>query len=200
MFQQIISKLREGFLVALAAADISKAYDCLNRKISTYKQFFDFGIRGRIMWKQAGALLEMAIKSMVNGTTTEEFVTNFGGPQGITQLIEFWRVLCNGMFPMLDEHLPEQLSALWGDDTTGVIAARTPQELEAKLKSFYDSIIEWCSQTRCHMNASKSKFMVFTTKKSQIEVAKNIKVDVNSNPLVCKNIEITNSTKVLGLT
>ena len=178
LFQKIISSLRDGLFVAILFGDISKAYDCLNRAIVTYLLHHNFGIRGRILWKQANALINMAIKSLVDGVSTEEFTTKFGGPQGITQLIEFWRIICNSMYVQLKKELPTALFALWGDDTTGVIAAKTPQELQARMELFYTRIMDWCRQTRCHMHETKSQYMVFGHNKQRQTQGINMQISV----------------------
>ena len=40
---------------------------------------------------------------------------------------------------------------------------KNPEELKQRLEMFYEGMVQWCSQARCHMHESKSKFIIFTT-------------------------------------
>ena len=148
------------------------------------------------MWRQANSLTKMVIISIVNGITSDEFVTKFGGPQGITQMIEFWRVICNTMFAPLRHILPDALFDLWGDDSKAIVSAATEAELVEKIEKFYRGMIDWCHTDRCHLHPEKSKFLVFAHNKERQQSADLIQVNIQ-HPQIRKNIKVRNANTKL---
>ena len=179
MIQKICDLLEEKQFVALTFADISKAYDCLNRRIVAFHLYIKFGLRGRLLWRTVNALDKMTIVSVIDNMTSAEFETAMGGPQGITQMIENWKAVCNTMFRKCREDISDLLCDLWGDDSKGVMSANTLQELAEKIKAFYDGMITWCTGNRCHLHPTKSAFMVFAPNKVAQELADQLEIQMD---------------------
>ena len=171
LVDRITAALNKNFKVASVFLDMSKAFDCVDIDILLNK-LYRYGIRGvSLSW----------FRSYLNGRTQKVFYDGFlsdntcsiscGVPQGSILGPLLYLIYVNDCFKCLKN----SCSILYADDTTLIITARTFDILFNHINEDLRSLFDWLCLNKLTVNASKTKYMVFSISgRSKPQIDQNV--------------------------
>lgn len=166
---QIKKLIDEGCLVASIFIDLTKAFDSINHNI-LFTKLESIGICGPALSLLKSYLHNRVQVVSISNVYSRQRTTNIGVPQG--------SILGPLLFLIYINDLPKCLSSsqciLYADDTTIFTSHKDISSLVTILNTDLESIFKWCNTNMLSINASKTKFVVFTSHQRNVTSAPNI--------------------------
>lgn len=155
--QEVYSNVDENKYVVGLFFDLYKAFDSVDINILCQK-LSCMGFRGLPLNWIHDYLSSRKIVVRINDTiSTEDGPLHIGVPQG--------SVLGPLLFLILINDLPKVMTQgttmLFADDTSVLVSATTPEELEEKIKTTVSEMSKWCVNNRLILNVDKTEFIFF---------------------------------------
>ena len=187
LLTRVQDALDKGLLCSVIFLDLSKAFDTIDHKIllnklnkvgirGTFLELFESYLWGRQQFVQ---IKEVKSSSMFNGT---------GLPQGAICSPTLYNIYAKD----IDELNLEGYLQTFADDKASLYTAKTAQELFGKMQRDCDTLGGWLYDNSLTANASKTKYLVFSSSKS-------LKNNNYSLKLNNQEIERVETYKYLGL-
>ena len=125
---------------------------------------------------------------LANGTMSDSRKVKQGVPQGSTLGPLFYILYANDIPNKVTSKI-----ALYADDTALYSSSMNPNTITRNLQKDMDSLAQWCSENDLTINASKTKVMLFGSKKARDKL-KDLNITFNG-----EGIEQVTSYNYLGV-
>ena len=167
--------------------DLSKAFDTISHDIRTSK-LSHYGVRGTSLNWFKSYLCNRTQYVSYKGTKSECSVVTHGVPQG--------SVLGPLLFILYTNDLPNSIkhskTILFADDTTIYATGNNSADLFEKVNEDLSHLTDWFRANQLSVNASKTKYMLISSKKNTTKSTATLKIDD-------ENLDQVTHTKFLGL-
>ena len=172
---------------AVVFVDFRKAFDCvcyqtLIQKLTTT----ELGDKS-VGWIQ-NYLSNRKQRVLVNNTKSDSLIVQQGVPQGSTLGPLFYIVYGNDIPNNLNSNV-----SLYADDTVLFTSSKNAERMKSTLQKDLYLLKLWCQSNKLTVNADKTKFMIFGTKKVRDKVG-NFNITFDGTP-----IEEVSQYKYLGI-
>lgn len=155
---QLKKFIDEGFLAASVFIDLTQAFDSINHNI-LFAKLEAIGICGPALLLLKSYLYNRVQVVSISNVYSRQRTTNIGVPQG--------SILGPLLFLIYINDLPNCLSftkcILYADDTTIFTFHKDISSLVTKLNTDLENILRWCNVNMLSINATKTKFVVFSS-------------------------------------
>lgn len=179
--EEIYKRVDEGRFVAGLFFDLTRAFDCLDINF-LLKKLEAWGFRGQIIRLLESYLNFRKCCVRIGASCSDFFNIDVGVPQGSVLGPLLFLLFVNE----ITDHLDEGLIVMFADDTSVLVTARTPEELQATVIRVIDKFKHWCVENRLSLNMDKSISVNFRSYRAE-------------NILQIDNLESSNNVKFLGL-
>lgn len=184
---QLKKAIDSGYYAASVFIDLTKAFDTINHDI-LFNKLETLGITGPPLLLLRSYLRNRTQKVVISNVYSSTKLTNIGVPQG--------SILGPLLFLLYINDLPNCLSSssciLYADDTTIFNSDSSITSLTEKLNSDLLQLTRWCSNNMLQINASKTKFVVFTSPQKPLPFIPPVKIGLN-------NIPVSDCSRFLGV-
>ena len=186
MTKTIYEKLNDRHNVLALYIDLQKAFDVLDHNILIKKLNY-LGIRGSFLnWLTSFLSNRHQCVELDNNTKSNLLPISHGIPQGSVLGPLLFTIFINDIFTCS----PFQTFS-FADDTTCISSAHSMNDLYEIVNRNLIHLYDWLCANKLKLNASKTKYMLFTNKKYDILPL----IKINN-----QTIEKTENIKVLGIT
>lgn len=148
-----------GNLTGALFIDLSKAFDSLVHNI-LFAKLESIGIAGPPLKLLRNYLKDREYIVSISNTYSHPKTSNIGVPQGSILGPLLFLIYIND----LSQCLKSSDCILYADDTTIFCSDNHLDSLIYKLNHDADSIVTWCRQNKLQINATKSQFVIFSSK------------------------------------
>ena len=160
----ILGSLNKKEVALLLLIDFSKAFDMVDHAI-LLKKLYHYGIRG-IVHKWFKSYLENRKQFVsVGGSDSGESDLTYGVPQG--------SILGPILFIIYINDLPEISKMakfiLYADDANIIVSGVTIEEVYQKIQDLAGCLLKWVNCNGLALNLKKTKYMIFTRKRTYAE-------------------------------
>ena len=173
-------------IALLLLVDFSKAFDMVDHKI-LLKKLEHYGIRGTVLQWFASYLTNRQQYVHVNNQNSEKLPLKYSVPQG--------SILGPTLFIIYINDLPgifkQAKFIFFADDANIIVKGESIGEVQEKINRLQSLLDEWVRNNGLKLNIKKTKFMVFTNKK----------VDMNRIEVTLDNtkIKMSDEERFLGV-
>lgn len=171
--------------------DLSKAYDCLNRRIEKLELY---GIRGNAKNWLSSYLTnrKQCISVTKNGITERSAIlqNDTGIAQGSILGPLLFIVFVNDLSSIIGD--PSQYIVNFADDTNLLTGCKHLDSAILKSRIFFEATGDWFSKNKLILNKEKTNAIVFRTKQSTTAKPETFKIND-------ANITVSESVKFLGI-
>ena len=172
-----LKHIDDGYLVAIASLDLSKAFDSLAHNLILQK-LLDMGLDGTaVKWIQSYLHQRKQVVKFGKTESDEETVES-GVPQG-SILGPLLFITCTNNIEIEMRDIAEEIFS-YADDMQVLVKGKTITELEEKLERAIKTANSYYNKNSLLNNATKTEIMLLGTKK-RLEKTRNLKVKVTEN-------------------
>lgn len=164
--------------------DLAKAFDCVDHDILLKKLEF-YGVRGVALDWFRSFLSGRTQRVRMNDVTSDVIEVRFGVPQGSVIGPTLFNLYVNDLGKYMESS--DTLLVNYADDTNLLVTLKNERELEIRVPTIYNRLLEWFGVNGLSVNKKKTKYIIFKTVQSK----SNIKLE-------SIDIERVNSIKMLG--
>ena len=158
----ILDSLHKQQVSLLLLIDFSKAFDMVDHNILLDK-LKHYGIRGTVLkWFQS-YLSDRTQFVTIDGLDSDAKSIKHGVPQGSILGPLLFIIYINDL-PNISELVK---IVLYADDANIIITGKNITEVSQKLKEICNKLIEWVDVNGLRLNLKKTKYIIFTRKKSE---------------------------------
>lgn len=188
-YEDILKNLNNNFASFALFLDLSKAFDCVNRKILIHK-LYKYGIRGLPLNLIKSYLEDRFQYIEVENTRSKTFPTEFGVPQGSVLSPLLFLIQINDLKNSTDMEMIN-----FADDTLIYHPINDTKNIENWINTQIQNVINWMKVNMLKLNLTKTNYMIFTPKTPKYKQLNKFKFHGNSDYL----IENKSHCKYLGL-
>lgn len=167
--------------------DLSKAFDLVNHELLLDKLYM-YGLRGKVHSWVKSYLSQRSQVVEIHGYISNKLNIKCGVPQG--------SVLGPLLFLIFINDLPNIVNqknlTLFADDTSFICADLSKNEAVLQSQNIINRFVEWFSRNKLFLNISKTEFILFKPRTSQITESHLIKISGSS-------IKQADTVKFLGI-
>lgn len=157
----IFKNLDKRKCVCTLLFDLTKAFDCLNHSFLEEK-LSRLGFRNNILEWIVSYLSGRQIFVSCNDVESDIYELVTGVPQGSVLGPLFFLLYIND----LPTYLETECTVLYADDTSIVVSADTPEELNVKLSITFKKFMDWCQRNSLIANPQKTELLYFTNRRT----------------------------------
>jgi len=188
LVDKISSAINNNEFVVGLFLDFKKAFDTINHEI-LFEKLYKYGIRGVALdWIKDYLSLRKQYVCYDNFTSDKRLIT-CGVPQG--------SILGPLLFLLYINDLPNcsniLFSLLFADDTNMFLVGKNVDDLIQTMNIELDKIVKWLECNKLSLNTTKTKFMIFSSKRRHPNHHSNIIING-------EDIEKVSAIKFLGVT
>nr|CAI5827938.1 unnamed protein product [Callosobruchus analis] len=191
--QEILTNIENKNLAMGLFLDLSKAYDCLNHTI-LYDKLDRYGMRANTLdWIKSyltNRQQRVIIKNDCNIVKSDIICTNVGVPQGSVLGPILFVIYINDL-----NNSTRQMNFTitnYADDTSLLISDKSTVGLGYNGEKAFDSVRQWFTMNKLHLNQDKTNLIIFRTKRSHADMPQSFDLSGTSIPL-------SQQTKLLGI-
>ena len=179
LVDKISHLLNKNMKVASIFLDMSKAFDCVDHKILLQK-LYSYGIRGVAYSWFRSYLTGRTQKVFYNGILSDNNCEiSCGVPQGSILGPLLYLIYVNDC----DKSLRHSNAILYADDTTLIVSAKSYSDLYKFMNEDLRNLHKWLCLNKLTLNASKTKFIVYSISSRSSNVPSELSVEIDGNPI-----------------
>ena len=187
--EYLLSNMNEGYITGAIFLDLRKAFDVIphNKLLNKLKVF---GIRGKEHKWFTKYLTGRKHCVSINGTLSDFLSLKSGVPQGSTLGPLLFTLYINDL--CFRKFSPSTKISLYADDTAIFCSNKTLNEVENNLQTQFNIVADWMSSNDMFINTSKTKVMLFGSRKK----VKNKQISIKCKNMILENVS---NMKYLGV-
>lgn len=184
----LVDNLNKGNYTLGLFLDMSKAFDSINHH-TLFRKLEFYGIRGNVLSWFKSYLSNRYLKVKIRNATSKKYLMTYGTPQGSVLGPLMYIIMANDLV----ECLKFSNCVTFADDTTIFISGNNLKFLYRKINEDLKQLGDWFDSNSLTLNADKSKYILFRTKRKEINYTGKI-------VLGGKEINRVQHIKFLGVT
>ena len=157
----LFDNMNKGLTSLAAFIDLRKAFNIVNHVILARK-LCEYGFRGVNLDWCNNYLSNRSQRTMANSYMSDDLPVTCGVPQGSVLEPLFFILYINDV----QQAVPISNIQLYADDTVIFEKGPDPNTIVPKLQNSLDGFTKWCRANKLSLNASKTKLMVFGTRRN----------------------------------
>ena len=177
--EEIINNLQNNKTTCAIFLDLKKAFDCVDHKIMLTK-LYNYGVRGLPFKLFTDYLTNRTQQTIINGHKSTPLPITCGVPQGSSSILgpPFFNVYINDIISSSNFNIK-----LFADDACLTYSSNNTDNLQTTINHELNNINKWRISNKLSINFSKSNYMVFTRKKTNL----NLNLTMEDNKLIRVN-------------
>ena len=150
--------------------DLKKAFDTVNHDI-LIRRLSSYGVRGLALNLLSSYLTDRTQSAKIDNKKSNSYNVTMGVPQGTILGPLLFILYINELLKLLPSNLVS-----YADDTVIIFSGNSWKEVQDKMNSTLEVVGDWLSSNQLSLNATKSVYMAFSTRKKNIPNNINIQI------------------------
>ena len=156
----ILKAMNDSKITVATFIDLRKAFDTINHTV-LLRKIEHSGIGGTLLEWCKSYLSHRTQSTFANGVKSDSLMVTCGVPQGSVLGPLFFLLYVNDM----TEYVKDANINLYADDTVIYVQGKKACDCSLRIQTALNKFSQWCDMNALHINASKTKTMVFGTSK-----------------------------------